>query len=86
MQYQGRTLCFNCDDIEGVENILEVSPIEIANRLRNLASKKIEEVAKQLETATDIEIQTGLANLLLKYIDVLDKISETKLNKSKESK
>ncbi len=85
IQYQGRTFCFNCDNISGIEKIPVISPIDIESRLKSLASKKIEEAARQLENETDVEKQTHLAELLLKYIDMLKKVSKPeKTGKSKE--
>lgn len=85
IQYQGRTLCFNCDNISGIEKISVISLVDIESRLKSLAFKKIEEAARQLENEADVEKQTRLAELLLKYIDMLKKVSKSeKTGKSKE--
>ena len=78
LQYQGRTVCVNCDNISEIGKLTTVSTIDIALRIENLVSKKIEEVAKHLEKEEDIEKQTHLAELLLKYIEILRKVSRTK--------
>ncbi|MFQ6134391.1 MAG: hypothetical protein ACE5KU_01065 [Nitrososphaerales archaeon] len=53
--------------------------------MRSLVSKKIEEATRQLESEADVEKQTQLAELLLKYIDMLEKVSKSeKTGKSKK--
>ncbi len=85
MQYQGRTICFNCDNIGGAEKITVVSHIDISSRLRSLTTKKIDEAARQLENETEVAKQTQLTELLLKYIEMLEKVSKPeKTGKSKE--
>lgn len=78
LQYQGRTVCVNCDNINEVGKDAVVSTMDIALRIESLVSKKIEEVAQNLEKEEDIEKQTHLAELLLKYIEILRKVSRTK--------
>lgn len=84
VQYQGRTFCSNCDDVKEIEKVAAVSPIDVNSRLKSLASIKIEEVARRLESETDVEKQSHLAELLLKYISMLERVS--KPEKTKESK
>ena len=52
--------------------------MDIALRVENLVSKKIEEVARHLENEEDIKKQTHLAELLLKFMEILSKIQKTK--------
>ena len=76
--YQGRTVCVNCDNISEIAKITIVSTADIARRVENLVSKKIEEVARHLENEEDIKKQTHLAELLLKFMEILSKIQKTK--------
>ena len=76
--YQGRTVCVNCDNISEIAKIPIVSTVDIARRVENLVSKKIEEVARHLENEGDIKKQTHLAELLLKFMEILSKIQKTK--------
>jgi len=76
--YQGRTVCVNCDNISEIAKIPIVSTVDIARRVENLVSKKIEEVARHLENEGDIKEQTHLAELLLKFMEILSKIQKTK--------
>lgn len=78
LQYQGRTFCVNCDNTSEIGKITTISTMNIVLRIENLVSKKIEEVAQHLEKEEDIEKQTNLAELLLKYIEILRKVSRTK--------
>ena len=82
--YQGRTVCVNCDNISEIAKIPIVSTVDIARRVENLVSKKIEEVARHLENEEDIKKQTYLTELLLKYIEILIMIQ--KIEKRKEAK
>lgn len=75
--YQGRTICANCDNISEIGKITVVPTIDIALRVENLVSKKIEKVTQHLENEEDIKKQTHLAELLLKYIEILSKIQKT---------
>ncbi|MCL4437338.1 MAG: hypothetical protein M1503_05015 [Thaumarchaeota archaeon] len=85
VQYQGRTICANCDDLSLIEKTrIAPAPTDISARLRNLASSKIEETAKLLESETDPEKQVRLAELLLRYIEILNKISEYDRSAQKE--
>jgi uncharacterized Zn finger protein (UPF0148 family) len=76
--YQGRTVCFTCDNINEIDKITTISTMDIALRVENLVSKKIEEVARHLENEGDIKEQTHLAELLLKFMEILSKIQKTK--------
>jgi UPF0148 protein len=77
VQYQGRTICANCDDLSLIEKTRTAPPpTDISTHLKNLASSKIEETAKQLESETDPEKQIRLAELLLRYIEILDKVAK----------
>ena len=76
--YQGRTVCFTCDNISEIDKITVVSTMDIALRVENLVLKKIEEVARHLENEGDIKEQTHLAELLLKFMEILSKIQKTK--------
>ncbi len=77
VQYQGRTICANCDDLSLIEKTwMAPAPTDISTRLRNLASSKIEETARRLEGETDPEKQIQLAELLLRYIEILDKVTK----------
>ena len=76
--YQGRTVCVNCDNISEIAKIPIVSTVDIARRVENLVSKKIEEVARHLENEEDLKKQTHLAELLLKFMEILSKIQKTK--------
>ena len=78
MLYQGRTVCFTCDNISEIDKITVVSTMDIALRVENLVLKKIEEVARHLENEEDIKKQTHLAELLLKFMEILSKIQKTK--------
>ena len=83
--YQGRTVCFTCDNINEIDKITTISTMDIALRVENLVSKKIEEVARHLENEEDINKQTHIAELLLKYTEILSKIQKTeKKNKAKK--
>ena len=52
--------------------------MDIALRVENLVLKKMEEVARHLENEGDIKEQTHLAELLLKFMEILSKIQKTK--------
>jgi uncharacterized Zn finger protein (UPF0148 family) len=84
LQYQGRTVCVNCDNINEIGKNMVVSTMDMTLRIQSLVSKKIEEVAQNLEKEEDIEKQTHLAELLLKYIEILRKVSRAKKNELKK--
>ena len=84
LQYQGRTGCVNCDNINEIGKNVIVSTMDMTLRIQSLVSKKIEEIAQNLEKEEDIEKQTHLAELLLKYIEILRKVSRAKKNELKK--
>ena len=87
LQYQGRTFCINCDDISEIDKITISSTMDTTLLLKNLISKKIEETSKYLESEKDIANQTHLAELLLKYIEILNNVQKTeKIVENKKDK
>lgn len=79
-KYQGRTICVNCDNINNIEEITENSKIDLSILIENLVSKKITIIVKRLDNEEDIIKQMNIADLLLKYIEILKKIQKGKTN------
>lgn len=77
-KYQGKTICVNCDNINNIKEITENSNIDLSILIENLVSKKITETVKHLDNEDDIIKQTNMAELLLKYIEILKKIQKNK--------
>jgi uncharacterized Zn finger protein (UPF0148 family) len=76
VQYRGRTLCANCDDLNLVEKIRATAPTDVSSRLKSLISTKIDEAAKRLEGEEDPERQEKLTEVILKYLEILDKVEK----------
>lgn len=79
-KYEGRTICFNCDAITDIDEITKSSNIDSSIRIKNIISKKIETVINHLSSEEDIMKQMNLAELLLKYIEILNKIKKNETN------
>jgi len=80
IEYKGIISCSNCDDIKDLEKVSITSLIDIKSRLNNLVSRKIEEVALELEKETDIGKEEELSELILKYLSILEKVPRNEKN------
>jgi len=75
VKYSGKIVCVNCGKEEEVK--VETKPaaaIEIVNDLKNIVLAKINELLPALRSENDIDKQSELAKLLIRYLEVLEKI------------
>jgi len=75
-QYQGKTSCLNCDDLSDTSTaqIVKESPVQDVS-LSSLVKVKLDRAVLLLKTEEELERQNKLADLILKYIEILSKIS-----------
>jgi len=85
VRYRDQTLCVECDSLDELRAAKLMQPGVAVQRLRSLMEAKIDEVAKRLSGERDVERQIQIATLLLKYIEILDKVAE-RGEKAEESK
>ncbi len=78
-QYQGKTSCLNCDDLSDIstEQIVTEHPVQDAS-LSSLVKVKLDRATLLLKTEEELDRQNKLADLILKYIEILGKISVVK--------
>ena len=79
VKYSGKIVCVNCGKEEEikVEAKVEAKPAaapEVVNDLRNTILAKINELLPALKSESDIDKQSELAKLLIRYLEVLEKI------------
>jgi len=74
VKYKDMTLCVNCDSLVDLEAVRITSPKDVGQKLKALISVKIEEAANQLSEETDVERQVQIATLLLKYMEILERV------------
>ncbi len=76
MRYRGKVLCTNHDDLSGVLSTEEVTYEGVASALRTLLLSKTRETADMLEKERDTLKEDQLISLLLKYVELLQKLPE----------
>ena len=77
VRYKGRTICLNCGDISNIAAAEDHSPSDILAGLRDLVLGKISEASNLLKVESDVEKQSNLVSLLLKYVELLDKTGKS---------
>jgi UPF0148 protein len=78
VKYRGRTVCLQCGSLEEVAKVEEVDPQDVMVRLRDLAARKVGELIGQLEGEKDLERQASLVGLLLRYMELLERVGVKK--------
>ena len=79
VKYSGKIVCVNCGreqeiKVEKVEKIETKVPSGIASELKNTVLQKINDLLPVLKSETDIEKQSELAKLIVRYLEVLEKM------------
>lgn len=81
IKYGGRIFCVNCGEQveEAVSYEVEAPPTpEYLTAVKRMVEGKVYELTKKLEGEVDVEKQLQLTTLLLKYLEVLEKVSKRK--------
>lgn len=81
VRFKGRDLCVNCGNLAEATKIESISPSDLNERLRDVTLSKAKEVISLLVEEKDVEKQSKMADLLLKYVDLLDKLKAEKKTK-----
>lgn len=76
LKYKGRNICINCGDLSSIEKAGAISVSDAILDVHDLAVRKIGEAVGQLSGESDTQRQKDLAELLLKYLELLDRTSE----------
>ncbi|MCH8022765.1 MAG: hypothetical protein IH932_03375 [Thaumarchaeota archaeon] len=78
-QYQGKTICLNCGDLSdpGSTKTVTEGPVQV-DPLASFVKVKLEKVSLLLKAEEDIDKQIKLSDLILKYIEILSKVSVVK--------
>lgn len=75
VRYKGRTLCLSCDDLSDLDAVEITKPAEgMPEDLRGLILSKIQKISDALRTEEDIERQAKMADLILLYIEIIERI------------
>lgn len=78
VRYKNRNLCINCDDLSSI-SALEISSIsELTTNLGELVTSKIQKLYDALSKEEDLDRQARIANLILLYMDIMEKVKKTK--------
>ncbi|MEM3437580.1 MAG: Sjogren's syndrome/scleroderma autoantigen 1 family protein [Nitrososphaerales archaeon] len=78
IKYKNRILCINCNDLSHISSI-EISNIsELTTNLEELALIKIQRLYDALSKEEDLDKQARIANLILLYMDIIERIKKTK--------
>lgn len=75
-QYQGKTICLSCDDLTNSTTAQSVTEHpELDAPLSALVRVKLNTATLLLKNEEDLEKQNRLADLILKYIEIISKSS-----------
>ena len=77
VRYRNRVYCVNEDDLDEIGKTPLMGVEEVSASLRELVLAKIQEVSRQLEKESDIETQNEMAALLIKYMELIEKMAKT---------
>ncbi len=77
VRYHGKIYCTSHDDLSGILSTTEVTFADTSASLRELSLIKVKDVMSLLQTETDIASQDALVSLLLKYVELLNKLPES---------
>ncbi|MEM3382992.1 MAG: Sjogren's syndrome/scleroderma autoantigen 1 family protein [Nitrososphaerales archaeon] len=78
VKYKNRILCINCDDLSHISSVEVANINEVNTNLGELALIKIQKLYDALSKEEDLDKQTRIANLILLYMDILEKTKKTK--------
>ena len=76
VRYSGKVYCTNHDDIQSALYAVEVSYDDVVSSLRQLVLLKLKESSALLEKEGDLGKQDALTSLVLKYVELLNKLPE----------
>ena len=78
VRYHGKVICTNHDDLSGVLTTEEVTYEAVTSSLRTLLLSKAREAADLLEKEQDALKQDQLVSLITKYVELLQKLPESR--------
>ena len=76
VRYRNRVYCVTEDDLSEIGKSPLIGVEDVSASLRELVLTKIQEVSSQLEKESDIEKQNQIAALLIKYMELIDKMTK----------
>jgi len=78
VRYKNRTLCLKCDDLSDTSAI-EISTMnELTTDLGELVLSKVQRLSDALRREEDLDKQARIANLILLYMDIMEKTKKSK--------
>ena len=77
LKYKERHVCVNCGDLSTTEKAAQVSISDTLLDVRDLVLKKIGESTDHLSEESDPQKQIHLTELILKYLEILDKTRDS---------
>ena len=78
VKYKNRILCLNCDDLSDIGAIETIGMDELTTNLGELVLSKVQRLSDDLRREEDLDKQARIANLILLYVDIMEKIKKTK--------
>jgi uncharacterized Zn finger protein (UPF0148 family) len=79
VKYKNRNLCLNCDDLSDLASIERVSPEgRVPASLGDMVFDKIQRLSDALSKEEDIDKQARIANLILIYMEIIEKIKKAR--------
>jgi len=78
VRYKNRNFCLNCDDLSNIRAIEIRTISELTTDLGELVVSKIQRLSDALSKEEDLDKQARIANLILLYMDIMEKIKKAK--------
>ena len=76
IRYRNRTFCVNCGNLLEAVKIEAQPSNEVIFGVRDLVIDKIQEATIMLKNEGDVSRQAELASLILKYLEIVEKIKQ----------
>ena len=76
IKYHGKVYCTSHEDLSSVLEEEEMTMDSVATDLIQLVLAKTAELTKQLQKETDVEREDRLVSLMMKYVELLQKLPE----------
>ena len=78
VRYKNRTLCLNCDNLSDISTIEIVNMDKLNANLGELVLRKVQGLSDDLRKEEDLDRQARIANLILLYMNIMEKTKKTR--------
>lgn len=76
VKYKGRTFCINCTNFDDIFKAETIPAETVLVNLREMVIQKINQALSLLKEENDLEKQSSLASLIIKYLELLERLKK----------